>query len=275
MFSRVPGGTHLNYALQRHVTRSLPVSDAKLAGRVERARAHLDALASVGVTPDGGRFYEFGSGWDLAMPLAFRGLGVAEQLLVDIRPLARPELVDDVARRLGDLPARPADVNLVDHLATLGITYRAPCDAAATGLPDGSVHAITSTNTLEHIPAADITRILTECRRILAPGGAMSFVIDYEDHYAKFDRSIDVYHFLSYDERTWRRFNPALHHQNRLRHHQYLALFDAAGFEVVTDQPRWPDPQEIAPLDPSHLAAPWSMMTVDQLAITGSHVVLR
>jgi SAM-dependent methyltransferase len=271
----VPQGARLNYAFQRHVTRGLPVSDAKLARRVARAQEHLDALAAAGVGPGDGRFFEFGSGWDLAMPLALHGLGVTDQLLVDIRPLARAKLVDDMARRLpGSLPARHGRP-LVEHLADLGITYRAPCDAAATGLPDGSIHAVTSTNTLEHIPATDIARILAECRRILAPGGAMSFVIDYEDHYAKFDPSIDVFHFLAHDERSWRRFNPDLHHQNRLRHHQYLALFEAAGFEVVSDRPRWPGAEAVAALDPSDLADPWRTMTVDQLAITGSHVVLR
>src|SRR5207253_9552486 len=56
-----------------------------------------------------------------------------------------------------------------------GIEYRAPCDARRTALGDGSVDYITSTNTLEHIPADDLPAILRECHRLLTPGGFLSY----------------------------------------------------------------------------------------------------
>ena len=105
------------------------------------------------------------------MPLILWSLGVDHQLVVDIRPLRRAELVADVARRLAGplrreefvrLPPPPPDEHreLASFLEDLGIDYRAPCDVRTTGLPAGSVDFVTSTNTLEHIPPDDIASSL-------------------------------------------------------------------------------------------------------------------
>ena len=44
VLSVVPGGTAMNYALQRHVTRTLPVSDTELAAQVGKARRNIAAF---------------------------------------------------------------------------------------------------------------------------------------------------------------------------------------------------------------------------------------
>jgi hypothetical protein len=145
------------------------------------AQHHLENLTRLGTIPiDRARFYEFGAGKDLVIPLAFYCLGVESQVLVDIRHLVREELVVDTLRRLssGDLDRSPvvalALEGLDERLATLGITYRAPCDARDTGLAEGSIDYITSTNTLEHIAEPDIRLILRESQRILSPDGLVS-----------------------------------------------------------------------------------------------------
>ncbi|MGH9278625.1 MAG: class I SAM-dependent methyltransferase [Acidimicrobiales bacterium] len=241
-FSLLPRGHDVNYLFQRHITHGLPLQEHKLDEMVELAGHHAAALAQRGRVPLGAcRAYEFGAGWDLGMPLLLYCAGVNHQTIVDIRPLTRVDLVADLARRLRskDLPAafvrrpeEPGGDDLDGYLARHGISYRAPLDRS-TGLPAGSVDGITSTNTLEHIPPADIAAILRECRRLLAPGGVMSFQIDYQDHYSYFDPSISVYNFLRYDDRRWRLYNPSLHFQNRLRHRDYLDLIAGAGLAVA------------------------------------------
>jgi SAM-dependent methyltransferase len=195
----------------------------------------------------GVRAYEFGAGWDLIGPLAFRMLGVERQVLVDIRPSLRAELVEDTLRRFAELHpelerragrpleplGRPHGSPLPELLERFGIEYLAPCDARATGLPAASFDLISSTYTLEHVPPDDIVAILRECRRLLAPGGVLSCTIDLQDHYAFDDSRISVYNFLRYSERTWRLVNSSLHHQNRLRMPEHLALFAAAGLTVL------------------------------------------
>ena len=244
VFSRIPAGDRLNYVFQRHVTHGLPVSDDALRSTVDIAKQHVRSLEKRSPIPIAdGRFYEFGGGWDLHIPQTLYCMGASRQIVIDIRALSKASLVFDVGRRLAALrddeflrvPAADDDAALDRYLGSMGIDYRAPCDARGTGLPDEGVEFITSTSTMEHISRSDLQLILAECHRILDSRGAISFVIDYKDHYSYFDPQISPYNFLRYDERQWRRFNPSLHHQNRLRHRDFLELFEAAGFKVTEE----------------------------------------
>src|SRR5439155_11995486 len=99
-------------------------------------------------------FFEFGVGWDMTNPIALSILGVGRQIVVDLQALARPELIDDVLLRMAEVDGfdEPRlrwfrDVSAValreqdpaGKLRHLGIDYRAPADARATGLPEGSI----------------------------------------------------------------------------------------------------------------------------------------
>ncbi len=159
--SVLPAGHRINFVFQRHVTHGLPIPDHELRSAAEIGVHHVRRLSELsGRDPLGARFYEFGGGSDLHMPLVLWSLGIDRQIVIDIRPLARPELVADVARRLAGpmrlpqfvrVPPAPGVAVMGDYLKGLGIEYCAPCDARATDLPDASVDFITSTNTLEHI----------------------------------------------------------------------------------------------------------------------------
>src|SRR5207249_2583089 len=104
-FSYFPAGAHLNYVFQRHVTRRLPAGDDFFLARASMARRHLDFVNRHSARPLGEMlFYEFGAGPDLCGPLVFHAYGVARQILADVRPLARPQLINatlDKLRRLG------------------------------------------------------------------------------------------------------------------------------------------------------------------------------
>ena len=291
VFSNVPFGEGLNYFFQRHVTRSLPTGDAEFVSIVSSAKEHIDIFnqySSRGLREV--TFYEFGVGWDLLIPLAFYAFGVERQILVDIRNLLRLKLVNntiekfrrmDLDLRLLRKPERyVSGRSQRDFCSSLkecyGIEYRAPCDARHTGLAQGSIDCITSTNTLEHIPPEDIPAILVECRRILQDHGLMSFRVDYQDHYSYFDTGITVYNFLKYSDKTWRLFSPALHYQNRLRHRDYLDLFQAAGFEVVEERRTEGTTADLEtikrlPVDKRFQAE----YTLRDLAIRNAHFVLR
>ena len=200
-----PQGEQLNYVFQRRVLRSLPAGDAALRQKFSRAVQHLGAFEEhgPGVARDDATFYEFGAGWDLAIPIAYALLGVGRQVLVDIRPSARVELVNDTLVSLERLrpeleqqaerelrPLGGPIAGLEELEARFGIRYLAPCDARDTGLPDGSVDFVSSTDTCEHIPGVELAQIFRECHRLLRPRGAFSCRIDLQDHYAYFDRSL-------------------------------------------------------------------------------------
>jgi SAM-dependent methyltransferase len=279
----LPQGERLNYVFQRRVLRSLPAGDAALRQKFSRALQHLGAYQEHGPGVPAGEatLYEFGAGWDLAIPVAYALLGVGRQVLVDIRPSARLELVNDslasYERLRGELEGvagrelRPLDgpISGLEELeARFGIRYLAPCDARGTGLPAESIEFVSSTDTCEHIPGADLAEIFRECFRLLRPGGAFSCRIDLQDHYAYFDRSLSKYNFLRYSDRAWRLVNSPLHHQNRLRSPEYLQLARDAGFELVVEKPSGPSEAGLKELESLPLAPRFRRFPPEELGVT-------
>jgi hypothetical protein len=286
--SAFPASYRFNYWFQRRVSKRLPLDQDDLSAITAGARRHLSAYAAHGHAPLAEAiFFEFGSGWDMGNAIALFLLGVRRQILVDLRPLARPELIDDILRRLpevggfDELRLREfADLADAAHrepdpaakLRCFGIDCRAPADARATALPPSSVDCITSTAVLEHVPAHDVAAIFRELHRVLVVRGVMSCEIDYHDHYSTFDRSITPYNFLRYSDRRWRIFNSSISYQNRLRHSQYLSIARDAGFELIDEQvSEVGQPQ----LEQFPLARPFRHLPEADLAITQSHLVLR
>jgi SAM-dependent methyltransferase len=283
--SALPKAESANYLFQRHVSRSLPASEAGFRRKLDRAVSHVDAYEAHG--PERGRsdavFYEFGAGWDLGVQLAYWALGVERQILVDIHPNLRFELVNKTIERLESsaderLARRPgaAGVASAQELEQrFGIAYVAPCDARVTGFESGSVDFVSSTNTLEHIPAGDLEPILVECRRLLRGDGIMSSRIDLRDHYSYFDRSLSPYNFLRYSDRSWRAFNSRLLYQNRLRRPDYVRAFTDAGFEIVEEVASSGDDAALGSLRGLELAPRFRGYSFDELAVTALVVVAR
>jgi SAM-dependent methyltransferase len=285
LLSVVPGGAAMNYALQRHVTKTLPVSDNELAAQVGKARRNIAAFERWRNKPIGElHLFEFGAGWDLLVPLVYYAMGVQHQTVIDLHPLARLDLVTDVAQRLGRQEdrfglARSAGLSsgnrdVASLLRTFGIDYRAPADARRTGLPEGSVDLVSSTDVMEHVPVADIVLILSECRRILAPDGLMRVRIDYQDHYWYFDANLTPYNFLRYSADRWRRFNPSLHHQNRLRHPEFLSLIEQSGLSILEDDHPAPSGQDLELLERVPLRAAYRAMPAADVAVRYANFTL-
>ncbi|HET7807443.1 MAG TPA: class I SAM-dependent methyltransferase [Gaiellaceae bacterium] len=287
----LPQGERLNYVFQRRVLHSLPAGDAALRRKFSRALQHLGVYRehAPGVPPGEATFYEFGAGWDLAIPLAYALLGVGGQVLVDIRPSARLELVNDAlasferlrpeleAEAEAELRPPGGPLGSLDELeARFGIRYLAPCDARDTGLDEGSIDFASSTDTCEHIPEADLGAIFRETGRLLRAGGAFSCRIDLQDHYAYFDRSLSRYNFLRFSDGAWRLVNSPLHFQNRLRSSDYLRLVREAGLELAVERPSGPSDEGRAELRSLPLAERFRGYAEDDLGVTVlSFVALR
>ena len=291
VFSRLPLGQDLHYLAQRRVTRSLPLSDTKFVPIFNYAKKHLDALRRHSATRlEDAHFYEFGAGFELAIPLSFYALGAASQVLVDIRKLVRVELVNETIRSLKRIGHQdhlcrvPEDflndhhpggwIQLLEHW--YGIRYLSPCDARNTRLETGSFDFVTSTNTLEHIPGADIGLILRECRRLLKKDGIVSFIIDYQDHYSYSDPKITPYNFLKYTDSMWRWYSPAFHYQNRLRHKDYLRLIQEAGFEIIEENLPPLSEADLARLQQANISPLFKQeYSASELAVRDAHLVMR
>ena len=59
---------------------------------------------------------------------------------------------------------------------------------AAIPLASGSIDLCHSGGTLEHYPPEELAAFLSECFRILRPGGVASHVFDHRDHLHHADR---------------------------------------------------------------------------------------
>ena len=149
-------------------------------------------LNEAGVSAEGARILEVGTGRRLDMPIGFYLAGAASTITFDLHRYLKPSLVMAVLdlirehrvairgyfapltnhpgldRRLDALCSVTA---FPDLLKLAAIDYRAPGDASATGLPAGSVDIHTSYTVFEHIPSPVLKAILNEANRVLAPNG--------------------------------------------------------------------------------------------------------
>lgn len=221
------------YFGQRYVTRR---ASTGVTGRSTDWERHRHSLQTLNAT---GLIFEFGAGKNLAQNL-YLSAYVDRQLVVDINPMASVELIERARQQLdkGIVRLRRADpISSLSDLEKFGIKYAAPFDASSTGLRSESFDACISTNTLEHIPPKDIENIFHEIYRILKPGGVVSAVIDYSDHYAHTDDGISLLNFLKFDSCVWEeKFNHRSHYQNRLRHYDYINIFRGCHFRILNDE---------------------------------------
>ena len=200
-------------------------------------------------------YLEFGAGRYLFDIILNYCHGINKQIVLDIKPLAKPELINQVILRFKEIEStelarRPEfllGANFVEELREhYGIEYLAPVDARHVDMPDGSVDIIATTNTLEHVPRPQLMAIMKECHRLCNHGGIVSMKIDYTDHYSHTDKSIGPYNFLSFGEGAWKLLNPRNHYQNRLRHIDYIKIFIAAGFQVIEEHYEIPEDAQAA-----------------------------
>jgi SAM-dependent methyltransferase len=70
-------------------------------------------------------------------------------------------------------------------------------DMRSIPFPDGSFDSVLSVHSIEHVP--DPERVLSEVRRVLAPGGTAVFVTPNRLTFARPDEIIDPYHHVEYD----------------------------------------------------------------------------
>lgn len=270
LLSALPAGERINHYCQRYISRNYPLKEEVFRGYLKVAGQHLASYQRHREKHDlgGDLFLEFGSGWDLLVPLMFYAAGVERQLCIDIQPLLRLDLVNNNMRRInanreayGDLtgcylrafPPNPLD-SLSDLESQLGITYRAPVDIRNSGFSDESFDFISSSKVLEHVPSDHIPAILSECRRMIKKDGIVGLDIDMGDHFAQADPCIKYFNFLKYDDGSWNRLQSSINYQNRLRFPDYQGLLLQAGFELLQQDVMYGNPEELAALGRCKLA---------------------
>jgi SAM-dependent methyltransferase len=296
----LPGGERAHYLLQRKVG-GLRNFERECDIKVDDLRIMVGHLRSAGVDLGRARLLEIGTGWYPTFPFALHLLGVPSIATFDLNRYLKPDLVQRLAARLGhhlallaelagvdeaSVRARHAALRAeVDRAITSGtldlrqitggaIAYHAPADAAATGLPAGSVDVIFSNSVLEHVPGPVIDAMFAEAARVLAPSGLMFHSVNCGDHYAYSDKTINQLHYLQFDEASWRRWNNAFLYQNRLRAIDFVQAAERAGFSITLNTAT-ARPERLAQLDAIAVDPHFARYSREQLAITSIDFIGR
>ena len=257
--SRLPSSSSYAayYWLQRHfggLRRIDPT--ARLRAGIETWRQ----IEKVGRDPCGKTFFEVGTGRVPMTPLAYWLLGAERVITVDLNPYMKAELTREclqyIAAHREDMQAlfgprlkrkrfealldfpHQGDFDLRKLLDLCRIVYIAPGDAAHTGLDPDAIDFHTSFNVFEHIPRDVLLAILREGNRIIRRDGLFVHRVDYSDHFSHSDTRISPINFLQYSDAQWQRYAGNRYmYMNRLRHDDFLALFEAASHGVLAAEP--------------------------------------
>ncbi len=262
ILSNIPKGEIANRWLQIHGTKNLPVNEELLLNKISLGKLHLDYYLKYN-TDSKTSFediisFEFGAGYDLIIPIIFSYAGIKSITCVDIKDKVSAYLISNIVDRLKshkdlkeltDINNHSYDTITKSNVKEIlknnfRINYIAPMDASKTNFPDEHLDLIVTNATFEHIPLNSIKDILKESYRILKPGGVFSNIIDYKDHWAYTDSRLSYYNYLKYSPKKWKFLNPSLNYQNRLRHKDYIELFESAGFKLKYILPRYPTEEE-------------------------------
>lgn len=286
LLAKIPTGTVVNDLLQRAV-----------GGRRDEG-AHIDTtfkadwlvhqhiLRDMGFRVQDRHLLEIGTGWLPVFPLCYALAGARgcytydlnRHLDLSVVPTALRHLerhLQEIAVASAELPAtvrarwqrlvEAGDGEKIMEMAC--IQYRAPADAAITGIADNSVALVFSNSVLEHVTSSVLGPLMRESRRVLEPHGVSLHSVNCGDHYAYFDRSITPIHYLRFTERQWRLWNNDILYQNRLRASDFVAAAQEAQMDILADL-RTPRPDLRNRLDQLPIAPEFSHYTAEDLCCT-------
>jgi SAM-dependent methyltransferase len=285
--SFIPGSEKIGFLLSRYLTKNLSPNNDRFLLKIKEGYNHYLNFKNYNqLNVNTFNYYEFGAGWTLTIPILISRLGF-KVICIDIKKLIKPDLVRDSLSKFHlnreSIPElmKPLPKELIEGNNIIGdlenkfsINYLAPKDARNTGFEAEYFDFIASTLVLNFIPTVDVIKIIGESFRILKVGGVMSVTIDYQDNWSYIDTGISGYNFLKYSEKEWKMYNPSVHYQNRLRHNDYLKIFEEAGFKIVKNKFRSPDANDIEVLKKLKIDNSFSEYSTEDLGIKDSEIVL-
>lgn len=267
--ARVPFGQSLRQLKRRWLGYAPDAENLRYTlDNFEQMKSEFDA----GDSPFRGVVLEIGTGWFPVIPLMLSIEGAEHIYMTDLT-----RHMDDITFRatLEFLKKQRPDLEKLSSVYSLDdipASYLAPFDASQ--VPDQSVDLVISRTVLEHVPRDDIADFLSSLRPKLAPGGHMIHLVDNSDHLEFNDKAVSRVNFLTWSERKHSLINFLIKGgENRLRHHEYPAIFAQAGFDVVKER-AFVDKPTLDVIDSLELEAPFSGMTPQQLATLTSIFVL-
>jgi SAM-dependent methyltransferase len=253
IFSYMPFGSAINEQFRKK-----KAFDRVPFSTIFQCITQISLLESEGCTIEGKTILELGPGWKPIFSLVYKFLGAEKMIMVDLNKLLtkkyffsalddlsfyQPQIQDELKNK--GLSSIKYEKNFKTLLSSIsqrdqfneilkkaGLEYLAPYDARHLNISDSGIDIYFSRTVLEHIDGKQISQIYHEVHRVLKPDGHMIHLIDIDDHWSYFDRSINGLNFLRYNDRVWKLINSPIAFQNRLRARQHCELIEDANFVV-------------------------------------------
>jgi SAM-dependent methyltransferase len=180
---------------------------------------------------------EIGAGKSLEQNiyLSYKFDGSINQTAIDINNMLDFDLVNQASEQISNilnLNNRGKVENLEQLKKLYNINYTAPYNLSNFKDTNNKFDICISTTTLEHFKLSDLNDYLEDLKTILKPGGLVSSIIDYSDHYSHTDKNISPLNYLSYSDDEWGKYNNSYLFQNRLRHQDYKRIFEEKNYIV-------------------------------------------
>ncbi len=217
-------------------------------------------IKSLNIDPSSKMFFEVGTGRVPVVPIVYWLMGAQGTITIDLNPYLEDELVQKLIQYFSQNRAEVENLlfpylrkERLDEVIALkdykdGVTaevlklcrikYIAPGDAANTGLDDRCIDFYTSNTVFEHIQPDILRKIIIEGNRITTESGLFIHLIDYSDHFSHSDKNITPINFLKYSDSEWNRYGGNRYmYMNRLRHDDFLKLFESEGHRILLNKP--------------------------------------
>ncbi|MCX8080641.1 MAG: class I SAM-dependent methyltransferase [Bacteroidia bacterium] len=258
--SYLPYSHKINFLFQKYITKGVQLTDAYFEDKLIHAAKHLEIFKKQTQKNYPESLLELGTGWYPVVPLAFWLSGTKNIFSIDISALMNKErflftlkkflewersgklsefIQPDLSRLelLKLIFKHPENKPLNDWLQEFSFAYLVT-DAAKLNI--SGIEFISSNNVLEHIYPQYLKPILKNLYfNVLAHKGIMYHFIDMSDHFAHTDKSITIYNFLRFSDKTWKWIDNSIQPQNRLRLSEYRKIFEELRipFEVKDFRP--------------------------------------
>ncbi|MCB0706811.1 MAG: class I SAM-dependent methyltransferase [Saprospiraceae bacterium] len=293
VISYLPFSQKINYLFQRYVTKGVNLSEEYFLDRLGHAKEHIKGYQKITNNKVPQSCLEIGTGWYPIVPVSFFLTGADIIYSVDIAFLTSKErlqttfqkfvdcnkagqlkdFIDFIPERFDVITSLMVDYDkysLKDILAMLNITYLIE-DARHLSLADNSINLVNSNNTFEHIYPEILIPILKEFRRVVKKqGGVMSHFIDMSDHFAHFDKSINIYNFLQFDDKQWRWIDNSIQPQSRIRIYDYKQIYSDLNIPVSEETFR---PGNMNELKAIPLSEKYTSKPLEETAISHCHFI--
>lgn len=292
--SYLPFSNSINYLFQKYVTKGVYLTDEYFGDKIGHAKDHIDSYRKYCGKDFPESSLEIGTGWYPVVPISLFLCGTDKIYSVDISALTNKErilttvqkfkLYHDSGKLASFVPfkkeryevleqiLKSADSLTLDQItAMLNLTYMVK-DARKLPFENESIDLVNSNNTFEHIYPEILTPILKEFKRIVKREGLQSHAIDMSDHFAHFDKSINIYNFLRFSDSRWSMIDNSIQPQSRLRFYDYVKIYSDLDIAITEQSYRKGDLEALKtiPLDPKY-----KTHTPEEVAISHCYLVSK